>query len=183
MSWTDQIQPILVSAAALIAAATVLVRLLPHPEKRNAAHHPPDREVPTMEHITLQHWLFLRLGREVGPLVDGAHQCVALVNDYLEVVHGLPATTVPTAADLFGITIPGFSLVVNNAVNQPPPGSIVIWHEDPRVMTGPAGHAAIAVLPGQFYIISCDQNWSGHQLAEVVGHDYRGVVGWHSPTP
>ena len=181
--WLDQIQPILIAAVALLTAAITLARLLPHPAKRNVTLAPPDRGLPmTPPRLTLQHWLFLALGKACPPEVEGAFQCVSLVNFYLRAVRGLPDTTVPRAVDLSTIKLGGMTWTPNDTTNQPQEGSVVVWGPDARVGTGSDGHTSICVIAGQLYLITADQNWSGHQFAEAVGHDYRGILGWHTPT-
>jgi len=188
------IAAVLVAAAGLLGAVAAALKLLPlgatgvgggsggSGGSKGGAAVPPRKDV-VMSSGTwdLADWAYNRLGAAVGPLVAGEHQCVAAVNDYLEACHGLPATTVATAADLAGIKLAGFTWTPNGPANSPSPGAVVVWGEDSRISTGQAGHTAVALVAGPMHLASADQNWAGAQRLECVAHNYWGVLGWHEP--
>jgi hypothetical protein len=181
------IAAVLVAAAGLLGAVAAALKLLPVTATgaviggKGGAAVPPRKDVVMSSGWDLADWLYNRLGSAVGPLVADEHQCVAAINDYLEACRGLPATTVATAAELATIKLPGFIWTPNGPANAPGAGAVVVWGEDSRISTGPAGHTAVAMDAGPNHLISADQNWAGVQRVETVAHNYWGVLGWHEP--
>jgi hypothetical protein len=71
--------------------------------------------------------------------------------------------------------------VWNTPHNSPPAGALIVWHKEPAVAVGDAGHIAVCVAATAYTILSVDQNWPEGSGVHYQNHGYHGVVGWLIP--
>jgi hypothetical protein len=118
------------------------------------------------------------LGRKVQSAGGLGGQCVDLVE--LWMVDQGAARTFANAAQLLDVAPrEQWSVTLNAPTNYPPPGAIVVWHQNQALGIPPEGHTSIALLADERQLLTLDQNWpDGSPVATVLHRNYAGVVGW-----
>lgn len=107
-------------------------------------------------------------------------QCVDLANQYLGEVLSLPPLS-GNAVDLWETAPASYTRVPNGPTNMPPPGAVIIWHQDAAAGTTQYGHVAVADEAITMAFISFDQNWPTGAPCHSQAHTYDGVTGWLLP--
>lgn len=123
---------------------------------------------------------FIDFDKSYGP------QCVDLMRQYVQEVLRMDPYTIPRANYAKNIfynfrTNNNFKKVINTPTAVPKKGDIIFWGWRYPV-TGYAGHVAIVTGANVYRFISFDQNYPTGSTCHYVNHDYRGVLGWLTPT-
>jgi hypothetical protein len=113
-------------------------------------------------------------------------QCTDLARQYIQDVLGLPPYTLPAvsyAKQLFQNFKPNkyFTKVANLPTNAPKAGDIVVWNTYPFI-TGIAGHVGICTSANTISLIVFNQNYPTGSPCSLRKFNYKGVLGWISPT-
>ncbi len=110
-------------------------------------------------------------------------QCVSVAETWAMDYLGLHGFTVATAIQIIDQAGSGYTRVDNGPTNFPPPGAIVVFHQDsaPAEGTGPAGHVDVCISADANSFVGFDQNWPPGSPCHKVTHDYAAVTGWLIP--
>lgn len=108
------------------------------------------------------------------------NQCVSVANAWSEEYLGLHVFNVATAVQIIGQGGSDYTRVDKTPTNFPPPGAIVVFHEDAAPAEGitSAGHVDVSISANQNSFVGFDQNWGSPNYCRQVTHDYSAVIGW-----
>jgi hypothetical protein len=107
-------------------------------------------------------------------------QCFSVAQEWSNKYLGLHLFTGEHAAEIIDQGGTDYTRVDKNATNYPPPGAIVVFHEDqaPAEGIGPAGHVDVCISASASGFVGFDQNWGADKHCRRVNHDYAAVTGW-----
>lgn len=131
--------------------------------------------------MNLATWAGRNLHRAVD--LDGRFgpQCMDLINSYLAACYP-GARASGNASNARAWRLPGWVWIGNLPYNAPLPGCLVVWYPNVQTVgTGEFGHTAVGLCADPETLITLDQNWAGVLAAQVVIHNYLGVMGWWAP--